>query len=227
MSQVSESVGTSSTGSTNAVDRSGSSSMSLSLIAWKPRIDEPSKPSPSRIISSSSVAAGIEKCCQVPGRSQNFTSTTWMFRCWMQVEQLADLAGLGRFGGSLGVRSWPWRVSRSSEKGWLGDAPDVAPERRGIGTLRCAECQAVRWRGERLRTQRRIGLRSGDGHGDRSIAAGLSCQDESCKCARNVLRTAKWSANAARLSCGPCGTGAAPRPRPRPASPVTGHPPMG
>ena len=78
MSQVIESVGTSSTGSTKAVDRSGMSSMSLSLIAWKPRIDEPSKPSPSLTMSSSSVAAGIEKCCQVPGRSQNLTSTTWI-----------------------------------------------------------------------------------------------------------------------------------------------------
>src|SRR6476660_4181603 len=44
-------------------------------------MDEPSNPSPSRIIASSRVAAGIEKCCQVPGKSQNFTSTTWMFLC--------------------------------------------------------------------------------------------------------------------------------------------------
>src|SRR6185312_772839 len=42
-------------------------------------MEDPSKPSPSRIIGSSRVAAGIEKCCQVPGRSQNFTSTTWIF----------------------------------------------------------------------------------------------------------------------------------------------------
>src|SRR4051794_20435803 len=71
--------GTVRTGSTKAVDTSGSSSMSLSLMAWKPRIEDPSKPSPSRIIASSRVAAGMEKCCQVPGRSQNFTSTTWIF----------------------------------------------------------------------------------------------------------------------------------------------------
>src|SRR6185312_10202325 len=79
MLQVSESVGTVRTGSMKAVDTSGSSSMSLSLMAWKPRMEDPSKPSPSRIIGSSRVAAGIEKCCQVPGRSQNFTSTTWIF----------------------------------------------------------------------------------------------------------------------------------------------------
>ena len=43
--------------------------------------EDPSNPTPSRIIASSKVAAGMEKCCQVPGRSQNFTSTTWMFFC--------------------------------------------------------------------------------------------------------------------------------------------------
>src|SRR5882724_4833113 len=76
MSQVSESVGTSKQGSTNALAGSGSSSMSLSLIAWKPRIDEPSNPRPSVNVSSSSSFKGIEKCCQVPGRSVNRTSTT-------------------------------------------------------------------------------------------------------------------------------------------------------
>src|SRR5882672_1324310 len=75
MSQVSESVGTSKQGSTNALAGSGSSSMSLSLIAWKPRIDEPSNPKPSVNVSSSSSFKGIEKCCQVPGRSVNRTST--------------------------------------------------------------------------------------------------------------------------------------------------------
>jgi hypothetical protein len=48
-------------------------------MAWKPRIEDPSKPRPSRIIPSSRVAAGMEKCCHDPGRSQNFTSTTWIF----------------------------------------------------------------------------------------------------------------------------------------------------
>src|SRR5437773_1263949 len=50
--------------------------MSLSLIAWNPRIDEPSKPSPSVNTSAVSSLSGIEKCCQVPGRSQKRTSTT-------------------------------------------------------------------------------------------------------------------------------------------------------
>src|SRR5437762_8978070 len=76
MSQVSESVGTDKQGSTKALAGSARSSMSLSLIAWKPRIDEPSNPRPSVKVSSSSCFSGIEKCCQVPGRSVKRTSTT-------------------------------------------------------------------------------------------------------------------------------------------------------
>ena len=38
---------------------------------------EPSKPSPSSNMSSDSSPTGIEKCCQVPGRSVKRTSTTW------------------------------------------------------------------------------------------------------------------------------------------------------
>src|ERR1051325_2150917 len=75
ISQVSESVGTCRHGSTNALAASGSSSMSLSLIAWKPRIDDPSNPSPSVNVYSSSSFNGIEKCCQVPGRSVKHAST--------------------------------------------------------------------------------------------------------------------------------------------------------
>jgi hypothetical protein len=43
-------------------------------------MEEPSKPSPSRNTSSPSALAGIEKCCHVPGRSQNLMSTTWSLR---------------------------------------------------------------------------------------------------------------------------------------------------
>src|SRR5206468_2024304 len=75
MSHVRESVGTSKQGSTKALAGSGISSMSLSLMAWKPRIDEPSNPKPSVNVSSSSSFKGIEKCCQVPGRSVKRTST--------------------------------------------------------------------------------------------------------------------------------------------------------
>src|SRR2546422_1507854 len=151
MSQVSDRVGTSSTGSTNAVDTSGRSSMSLSLIAWKPRIEEPSKPSPSRIIASSSVAAGMEKCCQVPGRSQNLTSTTRMFfwrmrssslptslvwgtRFWALVRAMVAMAfsrSWWRFGS---VSAMPLRgIGNAGASGELQDRQTVVPAVRDRG----------------------------------------------------------------------------------------------
>ena len=49
--------------------------MSDSLIAWKPRIDEPSKPRPSSNTDWSNDETGTVKCCMMPGRSQKRTST--------------------------------------------------------------------------------------------------------------------------------------------------------
>ena len=54
---------------------SGSSSMSDSLIFWKPRMDEPSKPMPSVKRLSENSSTGMEKCCHRPGRSMNLKST--------------------------------------------------------------------------------------------------------------------------------------------------------
>ena len=51
------------------------SSMSDSLMAWKPRMLDPSKPRPSSKQPASNSVMGRLKCCQVPGRSQNLTST--------------------------------------------------------------------------------------------------------------------------------------------------------
>src|SRR5437764_13231388 len=65
-------------GSITTVSGSGIRSMSDSWISWKPRIDEPSKPSPSSKTSAVSSCAGIEKCCMRPGRSQKRTSMTSM-----------------------------------------------------------------------------------------------------------------------------------------------------
>ena len=62
-------------GSITAVVASGSSSMSDSWISWNPRIEDPSNISPSENTFSSNALAGIVKCCIVPGRSQNLTST--------------------------------------------------------------------------------------------------------------------------------------------------------
>src|SRR5215467_12755207 len=62
-------------GSSTAVAGSGSSSMSDSWICWNPRIEEPSNISPSVKTFSSKDSTGTVKCCTVPGRSQNLTST--------------------------------------------------------------------------------------------------------------------------------------------------------
>ena len=59
----------------NAVEESGISSMSDSWISWKPRIEEPSNPSPDSKSPASSAPIGRVMCCHVPGRSTNFKST--------------------------------------------------------------------------------------------------------------------------------------------------------
>src|SRR3712207_6810349 len=48
--------------------------MSDSWIAWKPRIEEPSKLSPSSKTAWSKDDTGTVKCCMMPGRTQNRTS---------------------------------------------------------------------------------------------------------------------------------------------------------
>jgi hypothetical protein len=52
--------------------------MSDSWIAWKPRIEEPSKLRPSSNTVWSNDETGTVKCCITPGRSQNRTSTISM-----------------------------------------------------------------------------------------------------------------------------------------------------
>ena len=64
-------------GSTYAVLRSGTSFMSDSWMAWKPRIEDPSNIWPLVKKSMSTVLAGTLKCCITPGRSQNRTSTNF------------------------------------------------------------------------------------------------------------------------------------------------------
>ena len=53
--------------------------MSDSAMLCQPRIEEPSKPSPSSNADSSKAVIGSVTCCQVPSRSQNFRSTIWAF----------------------------------------------------------------------------------------------------------------------------------------------------
>src|SRR3954453_12480775 len=62
-------------GSRYDVVGSGNSDMSDSWIAWKPRIDDPSKLRPLSKTLWSNDDTGTVKCCMMPGRSQNRTST--------------------------------------------------------------------------------------------------------------------------------------------------------
>jgi len=75
ISQITDSVGVSQNGSRSAVDATGISSMSDSEMPCQPRIEEPSKPSPSSKASSPNALRGSVMCCQVPSRSQNLRST--------------------------------------------------------------------------------------------------------------------------------------------------------
>ncbi|GBE40231.1 hypothetical protein BMS3Bbin09_00105 [bacterium BMS3Bbin09] len=58
-------------GSMIAVEGSGTMSISDELMAHHPLMDEPSKPSPSSKVDSSSSLIGCEKFCQIPGKSIN------------------------------------------------------------------------------------------------------------------------------------------------------------
>src|SRR6476469_10675689 len=62
-------------GSTYAVVGSGNSDMSDSWMAWKPRIEDPSKLRPSSKTDWSNEEIGTVKCCMTPGKSQKRTST--------------------------------------------------------------------------------------------------------------------------------------------------------
>ena len=70
------SVGSLVKGSSTAVSGSGTTSMSLDSIDCQPRMEEPSKPSPSSNGASSlNSEIGAVKCCQVPIKSMNLMST--------------------------------------------------------------------------------------------------------------------------------------------------------
>jgi hypothetical protein len=79
ISQTSESVGTAVNGSTIALPGSGMSRRSLSAIPCQPRIEDPSKPSPSVNADVPNALIGRVMCCQLPSRSQNFRSTSCVF----------------------------------------------------------------------------------------------------------------------------------------------------
>src|SRR5229473_1587722 len=79
MLQMSESVGSFMKGSITPVSASGTTSMSLAWMGIQPRIEEPSKPSPSSNTPSVSSAMGMVKCCHRPRKSMNLRSTITAF----------------------------------------------------------------------------------------------------------------------------------------------------
>src|SRR6267142_1651251 len=79
MLQMRESVGSFMNGSITPVSGSGTTSMSLAWMGIQPRMEEPSKPSPSSNTPSVSSASGTVKCCQRPRKSMNLRSTITAF----------------------------------------------------------------------------------------------------------------------------------------------------
>src|SRR5215472_18687183 len=133
-------------------------SMSDSSMVWNPRMEEPSKPSPSSKMSSFSSDTGIEKCCQRPGRSMKRRSTIF-----------APLS-LAIFRTSFGVMRLPPCPVRWGEKTGGQRAPSTPPAtqhyaRAAIRSRRSARGAAtamwssglVARSGARLRRAHRLG----------------------------------------------------------------------
>src|SRR3954468_8896521 len=107
MSKIMISVRSVRNGSTYAVVTSGMSCMSDSWMDANPRIDEPSNSWPTEKNSSSTVEAGMLKCCCTPGRSvkrmsRNLTSVSLMnFRTSEESLNMGPISnGLGDVGGT-------------------------------------------------------------------------------------------------------------------------------
>src|SRR5574337_357279 len=92
--QIRTRVGTAIKGSMIAVAGSGIRSMSDSWIAWKPRIDDPSNPTPSVNRSSVNSRLDMEKCCHRPGRSINLRSTIFTPRSFASLITSFGVIGL-------------------------------------------------------------------------------------------------------------------------------------
>jgi len=101
MLQVRTSVVVGTNGSRKAVVGSGTTSMSLSWISWKPRIDEPSNPMPSLRASIFTALGGTEKCCQTPGKSVNRRSIIWTFSSLIAFRRSSAVAQFGTMASLL------------------------------------------------------------------------------------------------------------------------------
>src|SRR5882757_6801179 len=83
-------------GSSVAVPRSGSSSMSDSLIAFQPAIDEPSNMTPSVSRSSSTAWTAWARCCHLPRGSVNRKST-YFTSCSLMSEKIFAVSAMMGF----------------------------------------------------------------------------------------------------------------------------------
>src|SRR5260370_34088895 len=104
MLQIRTSVVAGVNGSTKAVVGSGTTSVSLSWICWKRRIDEPSNPMPSLRASTFTALGGTEKCCHTPGKSVNRRSTIWTFSSLIVFTRSSAVAQFGTMAYLLSPR---------------------------------------------------------------------------------------------------------------------------
>src|SRR5665809_35039 len=141
-----------------AVSGSGTRIMSDSWISWKPRMDEPSNPSPSSNTSSLNSSKGTVKCCMRPGRSQKRMSKNLASCCspsfsasaglGMNLPPCDDLGHSGRTRTRLFI-PWQGAVSREFQRCYgrvTSSAPQPAPQASGllvIGVLQTLDYPAL------------------------------------------------------------------------------------
>src|SRR5258708_15800652 len=95
--------------------------MSDSWICWTPRIEDPSNISPSVKTFASKDSTGTVKCCTVPGRSQNLTSTNSTLLSPMNFRTSSAFVNINP----------PWRLR-------------PCPDRAGLRLLQDHGCHATR-----------------------------------------------------------------------------------
>src|SRR5436309_11269357 len=99
-------------------------------------MDEPSKPRPSANSSSVSSFSGVEKCCQVPGRSVNLTSTTCTpasFARRIASEAVVPVAGFAPWAVLVGSNVAAMSSLSSTGLGGWGTLHGRCHERRAPG----------------------------------------------------------------------------------------------
>ena len=145
-SQLIESVEAAKNGSSVAEPKSGLSSMSDSLMAFHPAIDEPSNMMPSSSVSSSTIEMSKVTCCHLPRGSVKRKSTYFTSFSLMNFKtSLALFMAVSRPLSFTLASGW-----FSGQAGFASPAGEVQPAgRRPPGRLKGSE--AVRWRRSRSR----------------------------------------------------------------------------